>query len=88
MIIAGVAIAHGGEGAGVFAQLIVGIDASLQGVEPFGLILRMLLEGFHMIEAHIAAERELWRELEILSDAIEQGAGEFLVQAEVMGADA
>lgn len=56
MIIAGVAIAHGGEGAGVFAQLIVGIDASLQGVESFGLILRILLEGFHVIEAQVATD--------------------------------
>ena len=56
MIIAGVAIAHGGEGAGVFAQLIVGIDASLQGVEPFGFVLRMFLEGFHVIEAQVATD--------------------------------
>ena len=88
MIVMGVAIAHGGEGAGVFAYLVVGIDASLQGVEPFGFILRMFLEGFHVIEAHIAAERELWREQEILSDAIEQGTRELLVQAEIMGSDA
>ncbi len=53
MVVMGVPIAHGGKGTGVSAQLVVGIDASLQGVEPFRLILRMFLKRFNMIEAQI-----------------------------------
>ena len=61
MIIMGIPIAHRGKGTGVSAQLIVGIDASLQRIEPLRLILRMFLERFYMIESQITTQGELRR---------------------------
>ena len=48
-------------------NLIVHIDTRLQGVEALGLIVRVLVEGLHVIVTHITAQTPFGRQLEILT---------------------
>lgn len=83
-VVSGVAITHGDKGTKILAQLVVGIDACLYGIESFRLV-GLVLEGLYMVEAHIATQCQSWCEVEILSDAIIDGTGEIAVETHIVG---
>lgn len=64
-----------------FGYLVVGIHACLQRVQPLRCIVRVLLEGLHMVEAHITAQTPLGRQLPVLSQSVEQRSRELRVEA-------
>ena len=84
MIITCVAISHTGKGAYHWTQLVIDIQTCLKREQAFGPRVARIGKGLHMIIAEVAAETESWRELEILSYAVEQGSREFLVDAHEM----
>ena len=73
--------AHRGKGPYPFGYLVVGIHACLQRVEPLRRLVRVLLEGLHMVEAHITAQTPLGRQLPVLSQSVEQRSRELRVEA-------
>ena len=86
VVVAGEAPAHRCEGAKLLAELIVGIDARLQRIEPFGLVVAILCKGLHMVVAHVAAHAPFVRQLLVLSQTIEQSSRELRVESHEVSA--
>lgn len=84
VVISGIAITYRCEDRGMLAQLIVGIHTCLEGEQAFRLVGRFFLEGLYMKIAQVAAQGEARGDGEVLSDAIEEGTGESLVQSHVV----
>ena len=61
MVVARVAPTYRRKGAECLIELIVGIDARLQGIEALGLVAFTFLEGLDMCKTYVAAEAELGR---------------------------
>ena len=86
VVVAGVADAYAGKGTEGAVDLIVGVEACLEREESFGFSVGVVDERLNVVVAHVAAEAQLRGELEILSYAIEQRAGELLVDAHEVSA--
>ena len=87
VIVARVAPTHRSKGAQCLVELIVGIDARLQGIEALWLVAFTSLEGLDMGKAYVAADAPLGRQLEILTKAIVDSTGEAVTQTHKMRAD-
>ena len=87
VIVARVAPTHRSKGAQRLVELIIGIEARLQGIEALGLVAATFLEGLDMCKTNVAADAELGRQLEVLADAIVNGTGEAVAQTHKMRTD-
>ena len=81
VVVAGNAPTDGGKGAEALVNLIVGIDAGLQGVQTLGLLGIVLLEGLYMVVADISAQAPFRRQLDVFSQTVEQGSRELRVES-------
>ena len=77
--------AHRGKSTVFLTELVVGIDTGLQGVQTLGSVIRVLLEGFHMVVAQVTTQAPFRRQLEILAQTIEHGSRELRVETHEVG---
>ena len=75
---------HGGKGSEFLIELVVGIQSGLQRIQALRLVVRVLLESLHMVEAHVTAQTPFRRQLEVLSQTIEQCPRELGVEPHEM----